>query len=1035
MSNLLEDGLRWIEQMCVELGRNPAQATRALEEFRDSPQALDVCWAILQSSRASASAEFHILSAAKHALLFKWDSLPIEHRQQWLQWMESSLNLRVSANQPTYVINKFIQVYVSIRKRAWLTSTSEEKTALLSFLASCLENPTASYQFLGASLLLFLVEEFHITTSADVNVSIQYYAQTKTDFQTTTIPIILSLCWSKLNQLTVDATSSSQAPLFGLFPILIKTMAEIVSWEYASYDHVNNSLANDENASVCFVHKPPRLFADIILQPAFLDKIFTIYRAFRAFQQQLQQQSRGRNGLNSNGNNHGNHSTEIENTILELRNLINVLVSINGEIFANDEAKAAFGNTLLVQVCMITEPHVQRRTLQLLTFESDDYDEGGLRAEEIFLLLQSFSTLLNNFSLLIIVAMPQFSTIMNLIGQISVEICGEIDCLTADVRVRLQRSDFHDIAEMNIASTWRFDVFTFCLEVWTQIQDNFSLVCHTTLVASPAQGGGAQGGGLGSAAVASFRAWLMDISERLFPRAFECVLMVLVNDCLAAADDVTGEEMERIEDRLMESLLAGTAALGRLHAVKAMQLIGSKLQGSLQDYQIVYQNHQNGQAATGSGGNDGVTAWTTKNLFCLEHLRIGLLILQFLLVDDFSIVDAAGSDPDSASSSSSGSGASGTSARGSLSASGLTKGGESPVISSWILQALQDDPQSIQVLWEAFRFTASLLQFEIHMLTTPHPHLLQSSMQSMLGGSASSNDPVHPCVSPLLLTTLFRFFTCIVVRYIDPDIEHYADETVELYPFLHPHSGSLFHLPLPAQQQAPQQTLQLHAEDVNNAMLQLLLSSFVAIIDRLPGETELVVAASVTLHAITQHCHPMRLYHLLTSSSSSSSSSSAFPSSSASTTMSTPNLLLLLSSYDTLLRSSLPSFVWEQVVRIITQSDTSGGSGSSSTGGIQSVIVALFAGNGILSTITATTGSTALANEIQAAHYQGRSLLRRLSDEGMIGVTAALGGLLLKSPEPAHHLLFSAVRIFVSLFFYLCAEECSFLFPQRCLSL
>lgn len=140
---------------------------------------------------------------------------------------------------------------------------------------------------------------------------------------------------------------------------------------------------------------------------------------------------------------------------------------------------------------------------------------------------------------------------MNLIGQVNVEMCSEIDCLTTDVRVRLQRSDFKDVAETGIINTWRFDVFTHCLDIWTTLQDHFSIICSSNV--SSMQSGD----------VGMFRRWLMEISEKLFGRSFECVLMVLVNDCLAAAENMTAEETERIEERIVEGLLLGIAALGR----------------------------------------------------------------------------------------------------------------------------------------------------------------------------------------------------------------------------------------------------------------------------------------------------------------------------------------------------------------------------------------------------------------------------------------------------------------------------------------
>jgi hypothetical protein len=925
MNTAFEDSLRWIEQTCVDLERNPAAATRAIEEFRDSPQALDICWTILQSGRASQPAQFHILSSAKHAVLFKWDALSPEYQQQWIQWLESSLHHRVSAGEPNFLINKFIEVYVSIRKRSWLLAKPEDKNLLMTFLGTCLDNEAIPFQFLGATLLLYLVEEFQKTTSADIGVAMSFYVQTKNDFQMNTLPTILSLCWKKISTLC-----TTDVQIFSLYGILLKTITEIVSWEYSSYDYVNQTLQEDISSTI---HKPLAQFGEILLQSSFVDKVFEIYKVARSMQQSR---------------------VDADGTLLEARNLVTALSCMNGDVFLFDDSKVQFANYLFTQICMITEPHINRRTLQLLTVECDDYEEGGVRSEEMTLLLQTFQHLLTNFSLSIVVSMPYFTSMMAVMGQLSMTICQEIDVLTADVRVRMQRSDFRDIAEIGIDNTWRFDIFTQSLDVWTTIQDSFSLVYQSTMLEMSSL---ISHGQFVSAeahqqhvqlqqklsSMQQFRRWLMTISEELFPQTFDCILMVLVNDCLAAAEEMTAEEQERIDERVMEHLLIGTASLGRLHAMSAVSLISSRLQGFVQDYTSIYEQYNllhngvplpppptitassssstgNAIGTTGSSSNEILMeSWSTKNLFCLENVRVCMLLLNFLLVDDYSMVDPDGAFHPHARLMGS--------VRSSLGNAGSSRGGETPQISSWILQSLQDDISQIGLLFDAFRLTASLLQLQVTMLSTP------------LTPSPSATTMSHPSISPLLLTTIFRFFSSVNPRYLDPKSDSYAEETTQMYPFLVNHND------------ASASSLFFTSPEIP-MIYDLLLHSYGVIVHRMPLESDLILAASRSLVLTAEHVPSHRIYTLLSARSD--------------------MMVSLVAAYDTLVKSTLPPH-YAAKIPIIASSVAH------------------------------------LLPPVAASVRCSRSVMSRLSDEGMTMVTEALGRLILHSPDPQHHLLFRSI--------------------------
>lgn len=189
----------------------------------------------------------------------------------------------------------------------------------------------------------------------------------------------------------------------------------------------------------------------------------------------------------------------------------------------------------------------------------------------------------------------------------------------------------------------------------------------------------------------------------------------------------------------------------------------------------------------------------------------------------------------------------------------VSRGGEAPVISTWILESLRWDESNgggnnngggissvpgnsqgggsgLNVLFESFRFLTSLLQLQLTILTTP------VTLTSSDGRGSSQTLSLHPCASPLLLKCVLSFFAAIARRYFDPKLENYSAETISYYPFL---SNSF-----------------LRGPEING-ILEVLGYAFEVIVRRLPMETDTVHAAAECLRAVCYSCDANRILSLL----------------------------------------------------------------------------------------------------------------------------------------------------------------------------
>ncbi len=149
-----------------------------------------------------------------------------------------------------------------------------------------------------------------------------------------------------------------------------------------------------------------------------------------------------------------------------------------------------------------------------------------------------------------------------------------------------------------------------------------------------------------------------------------------------------------------------------------------------------------------------------KTIYALEKIRLMLLILSFLLMDNFSFSSAT-EGPN---------GPAGTGGQSSRSAGYTitTKSNDLANINIWILEAIAQEPSTRFMILECFRFISMIYNYMIELL----------ALETVRGGDR------HPCVSPYLLQTILYFYSELFTTYLAPSLENYDIQIVERFPFI-----------------------------------------------------------------------------------------------------------------------------------------------------------------------------------------------------------------------------------------------------------
>lgn len=833
------DYVQWFEQLSQSLMKNPHETTRIIEEFRESENVLEISLTILQSPQSSHQGKFLALNCLQYALLLKWEGLSSADQNQWVQLFETFLLQSISLQFPSFVSNKLIQVFSSIQKKRWSSSTADEKMALFQWLSRFFQSnsqqtvPTNEELLLvqlGVNIILSFLEEFMKKSNADMGVHHSQYLQRKVDFETNLLPhlfLLLIQQYHKYGDLVlaydpnnVSSEHQSEEGMTAVLVLLLKALIEMITWEYGETLQRNSNYSKDIESEGtgkggALISKPPKHFHDYLIQSSFIEKVFLLYSRVRLITDDLivkqKKQAKPSNaGLTNIAQLTQQHATfqqsfqrrqeKLNQCTLEFRNLISALSLMNGDIFTPDpiivepgakgnnsqpsSEKIGFGNTILLHAYQLAQPYTTRQQLALLTFDALDYAEGGQRYEELLFFLQLTQNFFQNYSLAQCLQMTHFSVFLNGIATIALEMTKELSLLTSDMSVKLIRSNYQDITTTstvndNLFQTWRFDLLFHVFDLLTMIHDDFLLTSSFTLpmqllspgpTTSVAQLQQLQQQTNQIALQSSLKQYLFEFSKEVFPQILEVIMVIFVNDSLSSAEEEEEEEEERIQSRNLDNFFIGLSALGRFNIFNALQFIGSTLSSTFIDFQAVAKVYD----AASSSNSSSSTSHAMKTLSCMERIRLCILLVSFLLIDNFSLGNVSGSGGND-----SGEGSGKGSKTSSLVLS--RRSSEVSVINDWILDAMKtDNLLTLQMIIECLRCVSIIYQFMMSLLSNQKERRAARQTNALLSSEYNNN----PCISPYLLQTILYFYSELFIQYLQPNIEDYSVDTLNMYPFL-----------------------------------------------------------------------------------------------------------------------------------------------------------------------------------------------------------------------------------------------------------
>lgn len=833
------DAVLWFENLClVQLNRNPTETTKQLEAFRETEQGLTVAIHILKTSNTTYDAspnkfilQFHALSIAHYTLLLRWERFVSEDKLQWKSFLFEYLQQIISSSTtPHYLIQKVIQVYVSIWKKDWLSLNAQEKDSFFRpFLVGL--NPTNQYHLQKSSMIFILmtIDEFQRKTAFDLSIFYHDMIMIKRDFQEHYLPRIFFLVMSQLSQLfgyLVDISAVADAG--ELLIISLKAINEIIQWDF--HENISKFTDTQTERQVCIGKLPSDYLA--LVEPSFIGRVLDILHKLV--------------NVRSNNDLVSNKSNMFEELLQELRNLSLALSLLHPDMFPNDSCKSNFVVEIVKGSLFIGNLFLKRSTLQLLTVEANDYTEGGTRSAALTFVLQIFRNVISNHSLMQLIPISHSNPLLaGVLADIFVFIflslegvCQEVSILTNDVNIRLLRSNFKDVSmEMNLLSTWRIDVLISILDLLEVVanafyefssEKNLIALLHTltidnassltTLLADKIQVD------LYRSKLDVFSLMTAYLAPIIYPTLCECVATIFVNDSLSCAEDEENEEDADIGGHIIQSLLSGCGILGRFNIGYALNNLSRMVEGSVKDMRDL-------DAIMSVNGSTQSEIFQLKEIYCLEKTRVTLLFACHLLADDFA---SELSDSET---------------RMEAQVTSIMKTGkDAPTINFWILYGFESSVHeasclnSFQFLNECIQRFNALLQYQLEIL---------SRSQGSSGIMAS----------PLLLQTTLNFFGSFLEKFMDPNTELYSTETLSAITFLSSdrlRGNTKFSILSAEHELIVLSCIKFSLGDVFNTFLETILATLFCLLDRLPYESGAIRASCECIVTATKSVNPLR---------------------------------------------------------------------------------------------------------------------------------------------------------------------------------
>lgn len=744
--------LEWFEGLCLELTRNPVNATKTIELFRESDYAIEACTSFLQAANASHIAKFQAISILQYACLNRWIRLSKHDHDELKNISFAMVNHCIYLpTPPQYLLNKLIQVYVSFWKRSWLDCSEIEKNQFFQSIGQLLS--TVQGRKAGVVVLRTIVEEFSSKSFAEANLSLVHHIQIKTAFQGADLQRVFAMTvefvvvvFQTLSSIT-NSNDSIVETLLKTLAELLKLLTEVISWDFSD-DGSQNATTGTKAPAVVQYSKLPREWATHLIQPSFIDSIYSMYRQLLHYRQGQISGSASPGGTVSDL-----ASVDLSNCLLESRNLILCLSSINGPIFADPAEKVAMASYITDYSIQLVEnsnhklelggPEINSLTISSPCYETGSTVRATVRHEELELFLHTVFRLLNNFKVTTLCAMPNFNTMLVTLMSVSYENAMEVLSISKDMLSKAEQivqyapspsgvtgtgsvngeasvSFLKSLYDTKVLDTWRGDVMNSVLDIWSLLLEDPTIL---SIITSTAPSSPRAGGIAAANQSLNFKIFLSKMSHELYPVWFESLMGIYIFESFLSADEEIDEDDELIESRSVEDMMRGISVIGRVNLVNSSTILNGFLSSCTAGASALHE--QNMRLTYG-----GISEMSV--LIVLEKLRICVLFVSYLLIENY---HENSEDCEH----------------------------ESPTISELVLQSLaSDNQQTIALLHQTLSYVCDLLRFQVIVLCSGKGDLS----------------------SPMVLQLVFRFLTEYTLRYVDVDASKYSREEVTITPRL-----------------------------------------------------------------------------------------------------------------------------------------------------------------------------------------------------------------------------------------------------------
>lgn len=725
--------LQEFEAVCEELQRNPVNATKAIEHFREQDYALEACHTWIRTPGCSSLAQFQLALVIQYSSLKNWAHLSIETISSLRETLWGLIETAVArGSMPKYALNKVILVFVLLWKRGWKDCSSKEQELLFhrvsGFLGTAhggdaaqnsIANPDA-FKF-GPMILRVLIEEFNNMNTTEIALPLEFHEKSRKKFESYGLGESLRLCMGCIGlafHLVSERTNGGaiQSDVVNIVIESVKLFVELLQWNFATHSNKGGAAAN-----LLYL---PRAWAAAIMGANMLEGSFSVYGKLRSYCLQLASQPSDSNGSGGHGNGlmrkldpeeAGRQQTvrDIVGCLSELRSLMVTLSSVSGSpFFDNDEERISYGEVLMGRTKALLETSLSSGTQEIKSSSSFAILSEELRSRECESFSATFLRLLGNFRLPLCYCMPSFSPMLMQLGHSTLQLAQEVSArLTVSIEKISSGQDWND--EVSLFQGWRGEAMVLLFDSWCIILDDPDMIRG---VYEQHQNGGVSptGGGtpLTGAQLQQLKTDMAQMAQAVYQELFRCYYQSVVHDALLGAEEEEDEDEENIESRSKDDILVCIGTIGRSSLVSSLDCITSALHLAMQEAQSLV-------AAASTGGGGGVSQLEAEKLRILEMMRIVTLFGCHLFAEDFR------GDPGEVTSS------------------------EAPILPQGVLASGASAANSIVRLY--------------------------SSVHNCLQQQMSFAETAPTMASPYLLQHLFRFMGEYFLRFLDPDRSLYYD--------------------------------------------------------------------------------------------------------------------------------------------------------------------------------------------------------------------------------------------------------------------